>query len=103
MTRAEYPTGADIRAVLLWRAQSFTRLTGVPLSEIAKRSLNDPARLARLAKGHNFTIQTYERVMDWLDDNWPKRRAITVPSSLQMTKKVNGQFCQTTSLTGNSS
>ena len=92
MTRAEYPRGADIRAVLLWRAKSFARMTGVSLSAIAKQSLNDPARLSRVAKGHNFTIQTYDRVMGWLDDNWPEGRAITVPSSLQMTKKVNPKF-----------
>lgn len=103
MTRTEYPTGADIRAVLLWRAESFTQQTGIPLTVIAKRSLNDPALLTRVAKGHNFTIQTYQKVMDWLDDNWPRGRAITVPSSFRMTKKVNGKFCQPTSLTHTSS
>jgi hypothetical protein len=50
-----------------------------------------------VADGHNFTVQTYQRVMDWLDDNWPGNEAITAPSSLQMTKKVNGNFCRATS------
>lgn len=103
MTRAKYPTGADIRAVLLWRAKSYTRMTGIPLTVIAKRSLNDPALLTRVAKGHNFTIQTYDRVMRWFDDNWPQGREITVPSSLQLTKKVKAEFCHLTNLTPSSS
>lgn len=96
MTSSNYPTGANIRAVLLWRAKRFTRLTGVPPYAIAKNALNDPALLMRVAKGHNFTIQTYQRVMDWLDDHWPGDQTITVPSSLQMTKKVNQNLCHLT-------
>ncbi len=99
----DYPTSASIRAVLLWRASRFTELTGVTLSAIAKQAINDPALFTRVARGCNFTVLTYQRVMSWLDDNWPGGNAITVPSSLQMTKKVNPKFCHLTSLTGLSS
>lgn len=97
MVYVDYPTGADIRAVLLWRAARFTEITGVAPAAIAKRSVNDPALLAQVARGRNFTVQTYQRVMDWLDANWPDGKAITLPSSLQLTKTVNHEFCHLTS------
>lgn len=102
MTR-NYPTGADIRAVLLWRAARFTEMTGLGPSVIAKQALNDPAMLSRVANGHNFTVQTYQRFMNWLDEHWPAGRAITVPSSLQMTRKVKADPCHLTSLARKSS
>jgi len=103
MTRAKYPTDADIRAVLLWRAARFSRQTGIPPTTIARQSVNDSALFSRLVKGRNFTVATYQKVMDWLDDNWPAGASMTVPSSLQMTRKVNRDFCAGEGLTHRSS
>lgn len=99
MTCSDYPSGADIRAVLLWRAQLFTELTGMKPSTISLHALNDPAMLSRLSKGSNFTVNTYQRLMDWFDNHWPASTAITVPSSLQMTKNVKPDFCHLSNLT----
>jgi len=85
-----YPTGEQLRAALLERVARFTHVTGVAQSAIAKQSVNDPAFFTRLAKGRNFTIATYQRAMDWLDQHWP------AASALQLTKPSTS-FCQMTS------
>ncbi len=85
-----YPTGEELRAALLDRVTRFTHVTGIAQSAIAKQSVNDPAFFARLAKGRNFTIVTYQRVMDWLDQHWP------TPSVLQLTNSSTS-ICQITS------
>jgi hypothetical protein len=104
MTSADYPTDADIRAVLLRRAEQFARVTGMPPSAIAKQSVNDPAFFLRLARGRNFTVSTYQRVMSWLDRHWPDAPLISLPSSLRATKmNVNADFCRAESLTRSSS
>jgi len=66
-----YPNDDTIRNALLARVRSFMQLTGMGPSIIAREAINDPAFLTRVAKGHNLTLRSYQRVMDWLDDNWP--------------------------------
>ena len=72
METASYPTKADIRAALIERAAEFARITETPKSSIGKSAVNDSAFISRIEGGSNFTVDVYERVMKWLDDNWPK-------------------------------
>lgn len=66
-----YPSEADIRQALVSRADQFCEITGRTRSEIGKSAINDGAFISRAADGRNFTMDTYRRVMDWLDANWP--------------------------------
>lgn len=85
-----YTTGEQLRADLLDRVTLYSHLTGEAQSAIAKQSVNDPAFFTRLARGRNFTVSTYQQVMNWLDDHWP------ASSALHLTKGSTS-FCQMTS------
>lgn len=91
---SRYPTDADIRNALLARASLYAEQSGTALSAVGKRSLNDPAFFARLAAGRNFTISTYQRAMEWLD-----QELASLGSSLRTTRaSVNDPFgCATLS------
>lgn len=91
-----YPTGEELRAALLDRVTRYSHVTGVAQSAIAKDSLNDPAFFTRLAQGRNFTVSTYQRVMDWLDVHWPSSSALHLTNA-------STSFCQMTSATSLSS
>lgn len=75
MESVSYPSDSEIRAALLRRADEFIRLTGSTKSAIGKDAVNDPAFLGQVAAGRNFTIGMYQRVMAYLDANWPKGEA----------------------------
>jgi hypothetical protein len=66
-----YPTEAEIRSALIERAAVFCRLTGKSRSEIGLGALNDGAVITQIIGGRNFTMETYRKVMTWLDANWP--------------------------------
>ena len=68
---SNYPRAADIRAALLTRAEAFSRETGMPRTAIGREALNDTSFLSQVADGRNFTLRSYERVMDWLDTHQP--------------------------------
>lgn len=63
----DLPSERQIRDGLLVRAKEFSASSGVPLTEIGKKAVNDSAILSRIEQGHNFTIGTYSRLMTWLD------------------------------------
>ena len=71
---ARYPTEKRLRALLIVRVNHFMALTGCSRSEIGTEALNDKAAVGRIEKGSNFQIATYQRLMSWLDNNWPRRR-----------------------------
>jgi hypothetical protein len=73
----KYPTHQQIRAALVNRAAEYTQITGVSMSAIGRKSVRDPAFVQRLAQGQNFTVTTYQRVMDWLDNHWPSSSVST--------------------------
>lgn len=75
MVEHSYPTADAVRDALLRRADEFTKLTGVPRSAIGKQSINSPGLLSQVENGRNITFGTYERVMSWLDHNWPRASA----------------------------
>ncbi len=69
---ASYPTASTIRESLLARAELFRKLTGTSLSAIGKSAVNDAAFLFQAKNGRNFTVDSYDRVQGWLDQNWPR-------------------------------
>jgi hypothetical protein len=76
---ASPPTGQEVREALLRHAEEFSLQTGISKSEIGKRAVNDAAVLGQISAGRNFTISLYQRLMLWLDSNWPdpKQRPVT--------------------------
>jgi len=60
-------TDATVRAYLLSRAQKFSDERGVSLSNIGKEAVRDDRFLHRVSKGENFTMKSYQLVIDWLD------------------------------------
>jgi len=73
MTSVAFPSEQEIRDALVRRAETFTRLTGISRSEIGKRAINDGAFISQVGEGRNFTVGSYQRVMNWLDAHWPKQ------------------------------
>lgn len=70
---------------LIQLAETYSTATGVSLATIGKRALNDNTFLARIVHGQTFTVRTYDRVVQWLSDNWPKEAAW--PQSVERPKK----------------
>lgn len=70
---------------LISLAETFASATGVSLATIGKRALNDNTFLARIVHGQTFTVRTYDRVVQWLSDNWPKD--VAWPHSVDRPKK----------------
>lgn len=60
-------TKEDIRNALLTRAQAFGDRYDIRLSRIGEEAVRDSKFFTRISSGGNFTVETYQRVMDWLD------------------------------------
>lgn len=60
-------TADHIRDHLLARATAFSERTKMSFSAISKEAVADDRFLARARAGKNFTIETYQRVIDWID------------------------------------
>lgn len=57
----------DIRNNLLERARSFAESRKSSFSAIGVASVNDSKFLRRVEEGQGFNINTYQRVIDWID------------------------------------
>lgn len=68
-------TADRIRDHLLDRATAFSASTGMSFSAISKEAVKDDRFLARARAGKNFTVETYQRVIDWLDQREKSERA----------------------------
>lgn len=60
-------TADTIRQHLLNRARAYATANGTSFSAIGKEAISDDRFLARVERGDNFTLATYQRVIDWLD------------------------------------
>lgn len=60
-------TSQDIRTALLDRAVKYRETTGVSFSRMSTAALGDNKFLANVQAGKNFTVSTYQRMLDWLD------------------------------------
>lgn len=56
-----------VREHLLARARSFCEARKTSFSAIGDAAINDSKFLANVEKGENFTVRTYQRVIDWID------------------------------------
>ncbi len=66
-TQAEI-SAEHIRKHLLDRATAYSERTGIGFSRISEEAIRDSKFLANVQSGSNFTIKTYQRVIDWLDE-----------------------------------
>lgn len=60
-------TEKAIRDNLLKRATAFCKAHGYSFSRVGLEALGDDTFLLRVRNGGNFTLRTYQRVIDWLD------------------------------------
>jgi len=60
-------TDEAIRAHLIARARAYADRTKCSFSFISEEAVKDSKFLANAERGANFTIKTYQRVIDWLD------------------------------------
>jgi hypothetical protein len=60
-------TADAVRQNLISRARAFCQAKKTSFSAIGKAAISDDRFLARVDAGGNFTLDTYQRVIDWLD------------------------------------
>ena len=61
------PTGEEIKTALIARAEAFASTQRISLSTIGLRAVNDGKFFAQVKSGRGFNINTYQRVIDWLE------------------------------------
>jgi uncharacterized protein (DUF1778 family) len=57
-----------VRQHLLDRAKAFSERTKTSFSAISQAAVADSKFLANVSRGSNFTVNTYQRVINWLDE-----------------------------------
>lgn len=67
MTEPVEITAETVRRALLDRATAFSTARNFSFSRIGEEAIKDSKFLARVQAGDNFTIKTYQRVIDWID------------------------------------
>jgi hypothetical protein len=71
MSGPAYPSVQTIREAMLMRAREFSRISGLSVADIGQLALNDTAFLYKVSQGRNFNLDTYRKLMAWLDRRWP--------------------------------
>jgi hypothetical protein len=65
-----WPTGKDLREILLSRCEALCRGTGMAPSHLAKLLTGNSGFLYRVGNGGNFTLNTFDSCMLTLDQLW---------------------------------
>lgn len=72
MPEFSHPTDQTLREALLRRVEIFVSRTGKSKKHIGIEAVgNSNAVYAIIDKGKNFEINTYSRLMEWLEENTP--------------------------------
>lgn len=61
-------TEEAIRNTLIERATAFRERAGCSFSHMSKEALNDSKFIGEVIAGRNFTIRSYQKMNDWLDE-----------------------------------
>ena len=67
MSEAPDITKDTIRRHLISRANAFCKSRKATFSSIGEAAIKDSKFLSRVEAGGNFTVSTYQRVIDWLE------------------------------------
>jgi hypothetical protein len=67
MTSAPEITDDAIRQHLLTKVAAFQSRSGMSLWKISEAAVSDSKFLSKVQRGGNFTVSTYQRVIDWVD------------------------------------
>lgn len=67
MTDAPQITADAVRQHLLTRVDAFCERTKNSASHVGEQAVRDSKFIANVRRGDNFTVKTYQRVIDWLD------------------------------------
>ena len=51
--------------------ERYSAATGTPLPSLGKTILNDTAFFPSLKDGRSCRLNTFEKIVGWLADNWP--------------------------------
>lgn len=57
----------EIRAALVKTAEDFCRENKTSFSAVSQSAVNDSKFLHKVKKGDNFSLRTYQRVLDWIN------------------------------------
>lgn len=60
-------TADQVRSALLQRIDAFLVKTKMSASAFGKEAVKDDRFVSRIRNGGNFTVDTYQKVIDWLD------------------------------------
>lgn len=70
MTQRIELTATDIRQALITRAEAFAKANKTSFSAMGIAAVGDSKFLSRVQNpATNFNIKTYQRMVDWLDQN----------------------------------
>lgn len=64
-------TADTVRTALLARIDAYRAATGKSDSAVGKEALNDDKFVKRIREGGGFNVNTYQRVIDWLEAQEP--------------------------------
>jgi len=62
----------DFKQELIEAAQNYQKMTGHALSGVGRQVLNDTKFFDRIMNGSGCNIKTYQKVMQWFQENTPK-------------------------------
>lgn len=60
-------TADNVRQALIQRIDAYKTVSGKSDSFVGKEAVKDDRFVSRIRAGGNFTVETYQRVMNWLD------------------------------------
>lgn len=70
-TVSEAPTSEQLRRALVDRARAYATLKDCTLRNVGDASVGDHRFFIDVESGKNFTVDRYQKAMDWLDAHWP--------------------------------
>lgn len=67
MSTTKHITADNVRETLIQRIDAYKELTGKSDSFVGKEAVKDDRFVSRIRNGGNFTVKTYQQVIDWLE------------------------------------
>ena len=85
-SHATHPSEQEIRAALISRMDAYCEKANIAASSVCALVMNDTSFMRKVKHGKNFTVASYQRLMDFLDEHADG----SLPPALAKKKKKNG-------------